>query len=184
MTNNDENLELSALTERVHQLEDKLDQVIGLLSDVYRYGRLRDYLLAQDFKAADQETIQVMLEVVGHRSQETITPDEVMQFPCSIIQLIDQLWLKHSNGRFGFSVQKEIYIEAGGTDDISRIDMDVLFKAGDALGHRENGQWLEYDQLDFSLNAPKGCFPAGWWVSPYGAKMAVYFAAQVMACGL
>jgi hypothetical protein len=177
-------LSLSALSQRVNQLEQKLDQVIVLLSDVYRYSPLRDYLVAGQFKQADQETTRVMLEVAGHRSQDTVTPDDAMQFPCSVIQLIDRLWVQYSHGRFGFSVQKRIYIELGGTDDISRIDMDVLYATGDRLGVRANGEWLEYDQLNFSLEAPEGCFPAGWWDSPYGAKMTVYFAARLIACGL
>jgi hypothetical protein len=175
---------ISALSQRVTQLEAKLDRVIVLLSDIYRYGKLRDYLVAGQFREADEETTRVMLEVAGHRSQDTVTPDDAMQFPCSVIQLIDHLWLKHSQGRFGFSVQKRIYTELGGTDDISRIDMNVLHATGDRLGVRANGEWLEYDQLNFTLEAPEGCFPAGWWDSPYGAKMSVYFAARIIACGL
>lgn len=183
MTEEDE-LTISALSQRVRLLEAQLDQVTTLLSDIYRYGSLRDYLAAEQFKQADQETTRVMLEVAGHRSQDTVTPEDAMQFPCSVLQLIDHLWLKYSNGRFGFSVQTRIYTELGGTDDISRIDMDILHATGDRLGVRANGEWLEYDQLNFSLEAPEGCFPAGWWDSPYGAKMSVYFAARIMACGL
>ena len=29
--------------------------------------------------------------------------------PCQILENIDKLWAKYSNGKFGFSVQKEIY---------------------------------------------------------------------------
>ncbi|CCQ59603.1 GUN4 domain-containing protein, partial [Crocosphaera watsonii] len=37
-------------------------------------------------------------------------------FPCEDLRIIDQLWVKYSNGQFGFSVQKQIYMdELGGT---------------------------------------------------------------------
>ncbi|MGB3534917.1 MAG: GUN4 domain-containing protein [Microcoleaceae cyanobacterium] len=180
----DNNLSLSALSQRVTQLETQLEQAMALLSDVYRYSKLRDDLAAGQFKQADRETTRVMLEVAGHLSQDTVTPDDAMQFPCSVLQLIDHLWVKYSDGRFGFSVQKRIYTELGGTDDISWINMNVLNATGDRLGVRANGEWLEYEQLNFSLDAPEGCFPAGWWDSPYGAKMSIYFAAKIIACGL
>ncbi len=175
-------LSLSDLSQRVIQLEERLEQVIVLLSDVYRYGKLQDLLREGNLKEADQETTKVMLEIAGHRSQETVTPDDALQFPCSAIQLIDQLWVKHSNGRFGFSVQQRIYSSVGGTSDISRIDLDVLDATGDRIGRRVNEKWLDYDELDFSFSAPEGTFPAGWWESPYGAKMAIYFLARLMQC--
>ncbi len=180
----DQALSLSDLSQRVIKLEERLEQVIVLLSDVYRYGKLRDLLREGNLREADQETTKVMLEIAGHRSQETVTPDDALQFPCSAIQLIDQLWVKHSNGRFGFSVQQRIYSNLGGTSDISQIDLDVLHATGDRIGRRVNGKWLDYDQLDFSFSAPEGTFPAGWWDSPYGAKMVVYFLARLMQCNV
>ena len=175
-------LSLSDLSERVIQLEERLEQVMMLLSDVYRYGKLQDLLRDGNLREADKETTKVMLEIAGHRSQETVTPNDALQFPCSAIQLIDQLWVKHSNGRFGFSVQQHIYSSLGGTADISGIDFDVLNATGDRIGRRVNGKWLDYDELDLSFSAPEGTFPAGWWESPYGAKMAVYFLARLMQC--
>ncbi|NJK38133.1 MAG: GUN4 domain-containing protein [Oscillatoriales cyanobacterium RM2_1_1] len=175
---------LEELTQQIAQLETKLTQALELLGDIYRYGKLRDFLLTGDFRAADEETTLVMLEIAGHGNHEQMTPEDVLQFPCSAIQLIDQLWLKYSKGRFGFSVQNRIYQELGGTDDITLIDMNLLHRVGDRLGARANNQWIPYNDLDFTLSAPEGCFPAKWWDSPYGAKMIIYFSARLMACGI
>ena len=75
------------------------------------YTKLRDLLVAQKFKEADQETARVMLWVAsrGKKWLEFLDPESINEFPCSDLRTIDQLWVQNSNGRFGFSVQKEIY---------------------------------------------------------------------------
>ncbi len=172
------------LSERVAELEEKLDRALMLISDIYLYGKLRDLLAAGKWKEADQETARVMLEISGKTDKENLIPDDVIKFPCSVINLIDQLWIKYSNGRFGFSIQKKVYESMGGTFDISQIDMKVLLKTSEELGLRLNGKEIPYKDLNFSLEAPLGAFPVAWWNSPYGAKSAVYFLARLNACNI
>ena len=114
------------LSERVEQLEQQLNNVLLLLSDVYRYGKLRDLLAAQQWKEADLETTKVMLEIAGQSNHDNITPEDVIQFPCSSLRLLDKLWRQYSGDRFGFSLQQQIYVSAGGTDYISNIDLAIL----------------------------------------------------------
>ena len=79
-----------------------------------RYFELAYYLQTQQWKAADQETYSVM-KTVGDRSQKGYLDfDDIRNFPCADLRVIDQLWLRYSNGHFGFSVQKEIYLNCGG----------------------------------------------------------------------
>ncbi len=175
-------LSLDALSERVERLEQKLDKALLLLTDIYRYQKLRDFLEAGNWKEADQETTRIMLEIMNKNSLDDIIPDEIMIFPCSALSLLDQLWMSYSKDRFGFSVQQQIYTRLGGNDDISDIDMKVLQAMEAELGWSVNHELLDYDDLDFSLEAPVGCHPSGWWRSPYGAKMAVYFIARLIRC--
>jgi hypothetical protein len=177
-------LSLNSLSERIDRLEHKLDQALLLLTDLYRYRKLRDLLATENWREADEETTNIMLEIMGKSSLDNIIPDEVMNFPCSALQLLDQLWMSYSNNRFGFSVQQQIYTRLGGTDDISDVDMKVLQAMGAEMGWMVNNKLLDYEDLDFSSSAPVGCHPSGWWRSPYGAKMAVYFIARLMRCGI
>lgn len=177
-------LSLEALSERLSRLEQRFDQAIMLLSDLYRYEQLRELLEAGKFKEADAETTRIMLEISGEENHDNITPDDVMLFPCSAIRLLNQLWLKYSDERFGFSIQQQFYTELGGTDDISNIDLKVLQELGDRVGWRRDNQWLDYEELDFTLSAPPGCHPSGWWRSAYGAKMAIYFIARLIRCNI
>ncbi len=81
------------------------------------YTRLRDLLAAKNWKEADEETYLVMIQAVGKREGDHFTSDELLNFPCTDLRTIDRLWVKYSNGHFGFSVQKEIYLSVGGKAD-------------------------------------------------------------------
>ncbi len=77
------------------------------------YTKLRDLLQANQWHEADHETYLRMLEAVGREDCDWIRAEELRTFPCADLQTIDRLWVKHSNGHFGFSVQKKIWQECG-----------------------------------------------------------------------
>jgi Ca2+-binding EF-hand superfamily protein len=122
------------------------------------YTRLRDLLKAKMWKEADEETLAVMLKAAGREQDGWLDRKSFENFPCTDLRTIDQLWVKYSNGQFGFSVQKRIWESVG----------EDYEKFGDRVGWRKemffNKEWLDYSQLTFSLNAPSGHLPAapGW----------------------
>ena len=77
------------------------------------YTRLRDLLKAGEWREADKETWEVMLRAVGRDSDDWIRSDDYRTFPCLDLRTIDRLWVTYSQGKFGFSVQKQIYVECG-----------------------------------------------------------------------
>lgn len=171
------------LEERVAQLERRFDDALLMLPDVQRYGRLVELLVAQKFKEADAETTKVMLEVAGQTSHDTLVPERLQSFPCNAIRVTDQLWQKYSRNRFGFSVQRQLYLEVGGTLDSLRAgDMKMLLNFAERVGIYKDKQMVDYEERDFSLNAPAGSLPAHWWRSPYGAKMVNFFFMRLIAC--
>ncbi|MFM6825126.1 MAG: GUN4 domain-containing protein, partial [Dolichospermum sp.] len=93
--------------------------------------------------------------------------EDVKNFPREELRKMDQLWVKYSNGKFGFSVQKQIWLESGGKLNGER-DWDTFTKLGDRVGWKQNGGWLNYDSYTFSTNAPSGHLPAcGWGESKF-----------------
>jgi eukaryotic-like serine/threonine-protein kinase len=72
------------------------------------------------------------------------------------LRVIDQLWVTHSNGRFGFSVQKQLFKNLGGTKDYDPKIWEIL---GEHVGWILEGKYLRYRSLSFDLNAQVGCFP-------------------------
>jgi uncharacterized caspase-like protein len=138
------------------------------------YTRLRDLLKAQDWKAADRETYDTMIRAVGKKSGQGFSREELLNFPCADLRTIDGLWVKYSQGRFGFSVQKQIYVECGARLDGSYPGDKIWEKFGDRVGWRKDGNWLLYSDLDPSLYSPQGFFPLVWdflvleWVWGWG----------------
>jgi hypothetical protein len=82
-----------------------------------RYAKLESLLKAQDFRAADLETEKIMLAVAKREKEGYLSIEDVEKFPCDKLRSIDQLWLKYSRGKFGISVQQQIYQSLGGTKE-------------------------------------------------------------------
>ncbi|NCR39359.1 MAG: TIR domain-containing protein [Microcystis aeruginosa W13-11] len=122
------------------------------------YTKLRDLLAAGKWKEADRETGKVMCQAAGRTSEGWLREDDIRSFPCEDLRTINQLWLHYSGGKFGFSVQKEIYESLGYT----RVYRDYEWqKFGDRVGWKKGGEWLKYSDLTFNLElAPSAHLPA------------------------
>ena len=120
------------------------------------YTKLRDYLAAGNWKKADYETYLVMLQAVGRKEGDWMRSEELLNFPCTDLRTIDCLWVKYSNGRFGFSVQKRIYLEEGGKPDGKYYEA-AWNKFGDRVGWRVKDTWIYYSDVTFDTYlAPRG----------------------------
>ncbi|WP_246844170.1 GUN4 domain-containing protein [Hydrocoleum sp. CS-953] len=136
------------------------------------YTKLRDLLAAGNWREADRETDKVMYKVADRRSEGWLRTEDVENFPCQDLATIDKLWVKYSDGKFGFSVQKQIYQSFGGTKE---YDQEIWEKFGDKVGWRKEGEWLLiYNELTFDINNPyQGHLPrtrmCGTTWGPWGA---------------
>ncbi len=122
------------------------------------YTRLRDLLAVGKWKEADQETTRTMLQAAGREKEGWLDYEGMDKFSCEDLRIINQLWLDFSQGKFGFSVQKDIYLNLGGTIEYNR---EVWLRFSTQVGWRQGGRWLNYSDLTFNLNAPKGQLPLG-----------------------
>jgi serine/threonine-protein kinase len=140
-------------TEPIPQPDIELKSAKGV-----NYGQLEQLLKAGKWKEADEETANKMLEVAGRTQEGWLREEDIDNFPCEDLQTIDQLWVKYSDGRFGFSVQKRIYQSLGGTRS---YDRKVWSAFGDQVGWRVGGSWLYYKDLKFNQTAKDGHLPGG-----------------------
>jgi serine/threonine protein kinase len=122
------------------------------------YKKLENLLQAQDFKEADLETEKIMLAVAKREKEGWLRIEDAEKFPCDKLRSIDQLWLQYSGGKFGISVQQQIYQSLGGTKEY--YNYDVWTSMGDLVGWRKGGKWLAYSDLNFSQTAPSGHLPS------------------------
>jgi len=136
------------------------------------YTRLCDLLKAEQWFDADRETTAIMLRISGREADGWLREEDIENFPCTDLLTIDNLWLKYSQGRFGFSIQKKIWKSVGGRKNAYYEVYCIFCKRvgwGNHVGWREFS-WLSSCDLTFDTTAPVGHLPGGlldWLWSSY-----------------
>ena len=138
-----------------------------------RYQNLEEYLKAKEWEKADRETDKLMLSAVGKESGQWLEPDDLRNFPCDELLAIDSLWVKYSNGLYGFSVQKQIYVECGGKLDFSVPSDETWEKFCDRTKRSEGKSYFW-----FSIMSVKGHLPTNkrW------SKSTSFLASRLVKC--
>lgn len=139
------------------------------------YRKLENLLATRRWKQADEETWAVMCEALGKRIGSYIFEGDIEKFPGDDLWTIDQLWLKYSGGRFGFSRQKQIYESLEGEYN----------QFCDRVGWPTHTPYVPDASLKFNANAPLGHLPSRRWVG--GSQWwhhAAAMAARLEHCGI
>lgn len=127
--------------------------VVPLESDRQIDYRLLQQLLAEgDFQTADSLTRQKLCELAGVAavSRKWLYFTEVEQFPSTDLHTINSLWWVHSEGKFGFSVQRKIWLSVG--QDFPKLWPKINWKNGN--------NWTQYpNEFIWDLSAPVGHLP-------------------------
>ena len=104
------------------------------------------------------------LQVANRTKEGWLREEDIDNFPCEDLRTINQLWVKYSGGKFGFSVQAKIYRELGGTREYNERVWNAF---GDRVGWRVNKSWIYYKDVTFDIKAPLGHLPVGRGVWRY-----------------
>lgn len=147
-----------------------------------RYQQLEQYLKNGQWKEADEETYRLMITTVGKEVGQYFEAEELLNFPCEELLAIDGLWVQYSQGKFGFSVQREIYLskEVGGIADGS-YDNEAFKRFGDNVGWRESGSW-EF-RMKYDIAAPLGHLPE-MEVKGGGGRRGFFLFSRIETCKL
>ena len=113
-----------------------------------------------------------MCQVLGKAVGGFFTADELLTFPCQDLKRLDGLWVDHSGGKFGFSVQKEIWVQCGGKLDGEWNDeMYSIFKQFviTTAWYTDDFKFIGYENFLFEVTdkTPLGHLPFSfggvWW---------------------
>ena len=153
------------------------------------YTRVRNSLLAGEWEKANAET-NLIIEILWRTHKTPLSNNETNQddeeiiertacnIPCEDLQIIDSLWLRYSHGKFGLSVQKNIYDDCEKTLDPSRLNIFETFicyrmfwysEGYDKYTQSPNGEFrrttYNTDSNFFQIQTHiKGSFPRISWV--------------------
>ena len=149
------------------------------------YSELESYLKKafndnskNSWREANEQTRMLMLQALAKGKYEWIEKESMLNFPCDDLQIIDSLWAKYSNNKFGFVSQNKIWNDANqsfwrGKEFSSLVGW---------IDYRQS--YKEQDELNFSIDAPQGHLPyiprfsgilrqkTGYWLfSPISSRL-------------
>ncbi len=130
------------------------------------YSRLKSLLAEGNWQQADQETMDIILKLSGRAAEGYPKPSDIKKIPTADIKEIDSLWRTYSQGKFGFTPQKHIWLQ------VSQNYTEFC----EFINWHKNDAWLNYSDLDFSLNAVAGHLPALMFPCPLGDTQVFSFA--------
>ncbi|NJN87880.1 MAG: hypothetical protein HC881_18250 [Leptolyngbyaceae cyanobacterium SL_7_1] len=121
-------------------------------TDRVDYAPLQQLLGRQEFEAADKITSKLLCELAGAAAiaRKWLYFTDVERFTEAELHTIDRLWRVYSEGKFGFSVQRDLWLGVGKNWD----DLWPL------IGWKNGNNWTRYPQeFIWNLSAPKGHLP-------------------------
>ncbi|KAK9812587.1 hypothetical protein WJX73_010690 [Symbiochloris irregularis] len=118
------------------------------------YSVLKEHLSKGAFQKADDETRAKLIQLAGKEASKRnwVYFSEVQFIPSEDLQTIDQLWKAGSGGVFGFSVQRELWMQ-------NRKYWTRFFKAISWVTGERNNYRKWPGEFMYTREAPKGHLP-------------------------
>ncbi|MBX9255617.1 GUN4 domain-containing protein [Desmonostoc muscorum CCALA 125] len=156
------------IKDRPQSVEDWLDLLNNSRRVLVSYQKLEELLAAKKWQAADEETAAIMLKICDRQEQGWLQLEDITKIPCFDFRTIDQLWVKYSQGRFGFSVQNRIWERIGGNPD---ADKKTWERFGEQVGwcvkrFLIDSYWLDVEPFKPKL-LPEGIDTSGWGLGDF-----------------
>ncbi len=134
--------------------------------------KLEKLLELGNWKESDHETKRLLLELAGREEEGWLLSGDAKSISPQALLAIDRLWIKYSNGHFGFSVQSKIWRTLGckSSNDI-HVQTVSENTFGKSVNWRVGGRWVsQWDSFNYHLQSPQGSLPReyifalnGWW---------------------
>lgn len=121
-----------------------------------KFIQLEQLLAAKRWKKANKETFALLSKICGLTSDRTV---KIGNLSCYDLHIIDSLWLKHSQGRFGFSVQQRVW---------RQLCQDAI-----EIQNLQDQRWLAFcDRMGWSSQLIKPSIPVGYFPTCVGTSSA------------
>ena len=117
------------------------------------FTQLETFLKNGQWREADEETARLMLLIAKREDEGWLDEESINNFPCEELRTIDKLWVDNSGSKFGFSVQKKVWMDCVGV--LGKYDYEVYKKFADEVGWTRGEHLLSYNKLTFLLEGSK-----------------------------
>lgn len=135
------------------------------------YDKLCDLLESKSWKEADQETLNIVLKLMRRKKLKLCEAGLllanakasplvwILKLDYEDLEILNSVWLKNSDGHFGFAVQSQIYMQNQSIEDFYQ-----------SVGWIANSELKSLEELTFDLDSPKGHLPGFWLYSNFTAE--------------
>lgn len=116
------------------------------------YSELQQLLIEGKYQDADTLTREKLSELAGETAMKRKWTyfTEIEKLPATDLDIIDQLWYIYSEGKFGYRVQRQIWLSLD--KDFNKLWTKINWKNGN--------KWTKYPQeFIWDLSAPLGHLP-------------------------
>mmetsp|Transcript_3779 Transcript_3779/g.11588 ORF Transcript_3779/g.11588 Transcript_3779/m.11588 type:complete len:227 (+) Transcript_3779:24-704(+) len=124
------------------------------------YAPLMEQLRSGDFKAADQFTRDALIRLAGPNAQKRgyVYFTEASRLPATDLATIELLWLHYSDGKFGYTIQKNVWRVQ--KQDFENFCRKLGWNVEDSeTGQSRKRRWFGNSEFIYDLSAPKGHLP-------------------------
>jgi len=128
----------------------------------YDFVPLATALAAGDYQEADQITRDGLIHIAGEsaRARKFVYFTEVKNIPKTDMGNMERLWLKYSDGKFGYSVQRKIWRTTAIKGDFEKfcrkIDWNRIGEDGETERKR---RWFGDSEFIYTMDAARGHLP-------------------------
>ncbi|NMF59309.1 GUN4 domain-containing protein [Pseudanabaena yagii] len=121
------------------------------------YRELEKFLKNQEWQKADGLTTKLISQFANQEKEGWPYYEHIPDFPDEDLRTIDQLWVHYSNNKFGFSIQKKLWLDCGG--ELGKYDDKVWEKFATKVGWYcpQNDRWRTYTEF---MNDSPNSLPA------------------------
>jgi len=160
-------IDLGSELEIIQRIKSKITEKIANLQisneNSNPYYFLSDLLTNKKWKEADDETIQIILNLTKRKKYGSLRSKDIENIPDIDLLKIDLLWLEASNNHFGFTVQRHIWQNQLGLKFAQRQlnNSENLRDFGNCVGwYIDNELHKSRNNYNFSLDSPQGHLPS------------------------
>lgn len=150
--------------ESSQRMFEKLSKVRESLKEHY-IAELDKLLENKKWEAANQLTSKLILYLGGIARGEQLdylSSEDILNLNCDDLGKIDDSWFNHSDGRFGFRVQKQIWLDTGNKKEYNYEAIKKFFTRVEWVSNE--GSIVSYDMVIRRIDedykkAPEGSLP-------------------------
>ena len=136
--------------EAIETLKIIIDNELRFKEKLKKYNKLLCFLETSKWEKADEETARLMIQIGDKEEKKYLNLDDILNFPCEELRMINDLWLQNSDGKFGFTVQKQIWLDCGGR--IGEYEWEPYRKFAEKVKWWNGGWWNGDRSSIWSIN--------------------------------